>query len=118
MKPTKIPRQTHLVTRKNVGDELLVPLHGLSRPCSHSGAEETKTTTSRQNLPGNDTLDVAHFSNFTLTRNIKLGLLSKTYKLFLSFPSEPVKNKNLEYYFSCLEGKERPKKQMGIPQNQ
>lgn len=56
-------RSTNLITREDISNELLVPLHRLSRSCTQRRAKNAKATTNRQNLPRDYTRDCAHSSN-------------------------------------------------------
>lgn len=68
-----MPQKTNLVVRKNVSNDLLVPLDRLPRPFPQSRAKETKIATSRQNLSRNDTLNSGHFQ--TLQKQIFKNLM-------------------------------------------
>lgn len=49
--------ETNARSRKNIGQQLLVTLDRLPRPCSHGRAKEAEAAARRQNLPRN----YAHF---------------------------------------------------------
>ena len=66
----RVCKQSNLIAREDIRNELLVPLHRLPRPSTKRRAKNAKATTHRQNLPRDHPRHCTHSSSSTPTQKV------------------------------------------------